>query len=168
MSNPLEPAVGEIRREAATTRRVLERIPDDKLGWKPHAKSMTLGQLGMHVATIPGAFAGIALADNFQVDPARLVPPEAKSTADILNALDSGVKAAEDYLGTVTESTAAATWSATLNGRQMMSMPRAVMLRTLMLNHWYHHRGQLSVYLRLLDVPVPSIYGPSADDNPFV
>ncbi len=82
-------------------------------------------------------------------------------------ALDASVKAAQDYPGGVSESVATGNWRATANGKEVMAMPRAVMLRSLMLNHWYHHRGQLSVYLRLLGVPVPVIYGPSAEENPF-
>ncbi|HTW64963.1 MAG TPA: DinB family protein [Bryobacteraceae bacterium] len=168
MSRPFEPVIGEIRQEAATTRRVLERVPEDKLGWKPHPKSMTLGQLAMHVAMIPGAITRLAAVDEFEVNPASFAPPLPNTTAEILETLDSSIQAAEKYLGGVSESAAMANWRAVINGRELMSMPRATMVRALMLNHWYHHRGQLSVYLRLLQVPVPSIYGPSADDNPFV
>jgi uncharacterized damage-inducible protein DinB len=167
MTKTFEPVIGEIQQEAATTKRVLERIPEDKLGWKPHPKSMTLGQLAMHVATIPGGITRLAEVDEFEINPANFVPANPKNTAEILGALEGSVKAAQDYLDGVDESAAMATWCAKLNGRQVMTMPRAVLVRSIMLNHWYHHRGQLSVYLRLLDVPVPSIYGPSADDNPF-
>ncbi len=164
----LEPMSREIEQEAATTRRVLERVPADKFAWKPHPKSMSLGQLAMHIATIPMGISKLAQLDSIEPDPAAFTPPIPKTREDVLAALDASVQAARDYLGTVDESAANRTWRATMKGREIMAMPRAVMLRTLMLNHWYHHRGQLSVYLRLLDVPVPSIYGPSADDNPFV
>jgi len=164
---PLEPLIGEIEQEAATTKRVLERIPSDKLGWKPHPKSMTLGQLAMHVATIPGGITRLAQVDAFEVNPANFNPPFDKSKEEIIAALDASVEAAKEYLTGVSESSASGTWRATINGRDVMIMPRAVMLRTLLFNHWYHHRGQLSVYLRLLEVPVPSIYGPSADENVF-
>jgi uncharacterized damage-inducible protein DinB len=159
--------MGEIQQEAATTKRVLERVPGDKLAWKPHPRSMSLGQLAMHIATIPGGIAKIALVDDFEVNPANFTPPVPKDTAEILAALDAGVKAAREYLGGVSESAALGTWRATVNGKEVMALPRAAMLRALMLNHWYHHRRQLSVYLRLLEVPVPVIYGPSADENPF-
>jgi len=167
MIKMLEPMCGEIAQEAATTRRVLERVPADKLTWKPHPRSMSLGQLAMHVATIPGGISKLAQVDEFEVNPANFNPPVPKSSEEILAALDSSVQAAQEYLGGVSESGAVGTWRAKVNGREVMGMPRVAMLRALMLNHWYHHRGQLSVYLRLLEVPVPSIYGPSADDNPF-
>jgi uncharacterized damage-inducible protein DinB len=163
----LEPMNGEIVQEAATTRRVLERVPFDKLGWKPHPKSMSLGQLAMHVATIPGGITRLAQADDFELDPANFNPPPPKSKEDILAALDASVQKAHEYLCGVSEASAAGTWRLMSNGKELMAMPRVGLLRSIMLNHWYHHRGQLSVYLRLLEVPVPMIYGPSADENPF-
>jgi uncharacterized damage-inducible protein DinB len=157
----------EIGQEAATTRRVLERVPEDKFAWRPHPKSMSLGQLAMHVATIPEGITRIAQTDEFEVSPANFTPQQPQSRDEILAAMDSGIRTAQEYLAGLTDSTAAATWRAKAQGRELMAMPRIAMLRALLLNHWYHHRGQLSVYLRLLDVPVPSIYGPSADENPF-
>ena len=167
MITMLEPMSGEIEQEAATTRRVLERVPADKLTWKPHPRSMSLGQLAMHIATLPAGISRLAQVDEFEVNPANFNPPVPKSSDEILAALDSSVLAAQEYLAGVSESSAVGTWRAKVNGKEVMSMPRVAMLRALMLNHWYHHRGQLSVYLRLLEIPVPSIYGPSADDNPF-
>jgi len=167
MTKTLEPMMGEIQQEAATTKRVLERVPGDKLAWKPHPRSMSLGQLAMHIATIPGGIAKLAQVDDFEINPANFAPPIPKDTAEILAALDASVKAAHEYLGGVSDSAALGNWRATLSGKEVMAMPRAAMLRSLMLNHWYHHRGQLSVYLRLLEAPVPMIYGPSADENPF-
>jgi uncharacterized damage-inducible protein DinB len=167
MTRILEPMSGEIAQEAATTKRLLERVPSTQLTWKPHPKSMTLGQLAMHVATIPGGISRLAQVDEFEVGAANFNPPVPQSTEEILTTLDASVKTAQEYLGAASESSALATWRAKSNGKELMSMPRVAMLRALMLNHWYHHRGQLSVYLRLLDVPIPSIYGPSADENPF-
>jgi uncharacterized damage-inducible protein DinB len=167
MIQMLEPMNGEIAQEAATTRRVLERVPFDKLGWKPHPKSMSLGQLAMHVATIPGGIAKMAQADEYEVNPANFNPAAAKSKEEILAALDASVQSAHEYLCGVSESAASATWRLMSNGKEVMAMPRVGLLRSVMLNHWYHHRGQLSVYLRMLEVPVPMIYGPSADENPF-
>ena len=161
------PLLGELQQEAAVTRRVLERVPGDKLTWKPHAKSMSLGQLAMHTAMIPGAIAKLAQVDEFDASAVSFDPPTPKDTVEILSALDAGVKEAQDYLGGVSDSTATADWRMIMNGKEVFSLPRIAMLRTIMFNHWYHHRGQLSVYLRLLDVPVPSIYGPSADESPF-
>ncbi len=163
----LEPMRGEIEQEAAITKRVLERVPGDKLTWKPHPRSMTLGQLAMHVATIPGGISRLAAVDEFEFDPANFDPPNPNNAAEILAALDASVQAAQDYLRGVSEPAAMRTWRLMANGKEVMAMPRAGLLRSIMLNHWYHHRGQLSVYLRLLEVPVPVIYGRSADENPF-
>jgi uncharacterized damage-inducible protein DinB len=168
MIKMLEPINAEIAQEASTTRRVLERVPFDKLLWKPHPKSMTLGQLAMHVAMIPGAISGLAAVDNFELNPANFNPPDPKSKEEILHALDESIKSAQKYLDGVSESSAVAMWRMNLNGTEVMAMPRLGLLRSIMLNHWYHHRGQLSVYLRMLEVPVPTIYGPSADENPFM
>jgi uncharacterized damage-inducible protein DinB len=167
MSNMMDPILGEFQQEAATTKRVLDRVPPDKLGWKPHPKSMSLGQLAMHVATIPGQMSKMAQADEFEINPQAFNPSGPKDLAEITAALDSGVKTAQEYLGGVSDSAAVGNWKLTANGKQIVAMPRVAMIRAFMLNHWYHHRGQLSVYLRLLDVPVPTIYGPSADENPF-
>lgn len=163
----IEPMVGEIQQEAAITKRVLERIPPDKLAWKPHPRSMSLGQLGLHVATIPGAISKLAQQDEFDVAGANFNPPAPADTAEILAALDSSVQAVQVYLCGITESEAVGNWRLTFNGKEAFSVPRVSMLRSIMLNHWYHHRGQLSVYLRLLEVPVPVIYGRSADESPF-
>lgn len=168
MTKMLEPMLQEFQREAATTRRVLERVPAGKLSWRPHPKSMSLGQLSMHVAQIPTGISKLAQADAFDVASANFTPPEPKDVQEILNALDQSVKDAEAYVSGVSESSALGTWRMTAGGKEIFAVPRIGLLRSIMLNHWYHHRGQLSVYLRLLDVPVPSIYGPSADENPFV
>jgi uncharacterized damage-inducible protein DinB len=167
MAKMLEPMMSEIQQEAAITKRVLERVPADKLSWKPHPKSMSLGQLAMHVASIPGNLCRIAQRDGLDTSEANFNPPGPTDAKEILAALDASVKAAEEYVGTVSESAALGTWRVKSKGKAVLSMPRVVLLRTIMLNHWYHHRGQLSVYLRMLEVPVPSIYGPSADENPF-
>ncbi len=163
----LEPMINELRQEAATTRRVLERVPGDKLSWKPHHKSMSLGQLALHVANIPSQVAGLAQLEEFDASQANFDPPEAKSVEEILAALDVSLRTAEDYIASLDDKTATANWRLTSRGKEVFTMPRAGLLRTIMLNHWYHHRGQLSVYLRLLEVPVPAIYGRSADENPF-
>lgn len=167
MSKMMEPILSEFQQEAATTKRVLDRVPPDKLGWKPHPKSMSLGELAMHVATIPGQMSKMAQADEFEINPQAFNQASPKDVAEIKAALDSGVKTAQEYLGGVSDSAAVGNWKLSANGKQIVAMPRIAMIRAFMLNHWYHHRGQLSVYLRLLDVPVPTIYGPSADENPF-
>jgi hypothetical protein len=139
----IDALLAELEQESLTTRRVLERVPQAHLSWKPHPKSMSLGQLALHVATVPG-------------NDAELVP-----------ALTASVAKARQHLGGFDDAAMGATWRLMSGGREVMAMPRVAFARAIMLNHWYHHRGQLVVYLRLLDVPVPSVYGPSADENPF-
>lgn len=168
MIQMLAPMLNELQQEAATTRRVLERVPAGQLAWRPHPKSMSLGQLALHVATIPGGISKLAQMDEFDAAAAKFTAPEPKDKPEILTSLDESVKTAAEYVNGVSEPVALATWRLTSNGKEVFAIPRLALLRTVMLNHWYHHRGQLSVYLRLLDVPVPSIYGPSADENPFV
>ena len=153
--------------EAVTTRRLLDRVPTDKLTWTPHPKSMTLGQLAMHVAQIPGDLSGLAQLNEFDAAGANFQAPQPKTKEEILTAFDQSVTKATEFLGKMTPEYAGAPWRLLLHGNEVMAMPRAAMVRSLLLNHWYHHRGQLSVYLRLLDVPIPVIYGRSADENPF-
>jgi uncharacterized damage-inducible protein DinB len=155
----------ELNTEAATTRRVLERVPADKLDWKPHPKSMSLGELALHTAMVPGYISSWAKVDEFTFTGEK--PPAATSTADILAAHDASAKQAKEIIGGLGDAGLAANWKAIAGGKTVFEMPKAALVRSIALNHWYHHRGQLSVYLRLLDVPVPSIYGPSADENPF-
>ena len=158
--------IGELEQEAATTRRVLERVPADKLTWKPHDKSMSLGQLALHVATTPGNVAGMAVPNPSQ-PPESFSQAEATSVDEVLAAFEESIAKAKEIVGGFDDAAIMEMWSIAAGEKTLMSMPRIGWLRAIMLNHWYHHRGQLSVYLRLLDVPVPSIYGPSADENPF-
>ena len=155
----------ELQQEAETTRRVLERVPDAHLGWKPHAKSMTVGQLALHVATTPGGVAEMAAQPFIELP--QFNQPAATKAAELIAALEESVAKAHRVLGGMDDAALAFTWKVMNGGQEVMAMPRGAVLRAIMLNHWYHHRGQLSVYLRLLGVPVPSIYGPSADENPF-
>jgi len=167
MTKTLEPTVNEIREEAAITKRILERVPGDRLSWRPHPKSMSLGQLAFHIANIPGGIAKLLQRDEFDTSQGNFDPPQPQNVDEIRAAHEQGIRAAEEFLADMTESAAQASWSLMTRGKVMFSKPRIVVLRSIMLNHWYHHRGQLSVYLRLLDVPVPVIYGRSADENPF-
>jgi uncharacterized damage-inducible protein DinB len=159
------PFVDELSRESVTTRRVLERVPQDKLAWKPHAKSMSLGQLALHVAQTPGMVAQLITENECEVP--RFTQQEATSAAELLTALDQSVSGAKAKLEGWDDASMMAEWKLTRGAQTIMAMPRVGMIRSIMLNHWYHHRGQLLVYLRLLDVAVPSVYGPSADENPF-
>jgi uncharacterized damage-inducible protein DinB len=155
----------ELDQEAKTTRRVLERVPETSLRWKPHPKSMSLGQLAMHVATTPGGVAEIVRSDTFEIP--QFSRPAATSKAELLTALDNAIAQAKGILGKMDDATLNAPWALKRGNHVLLSIPRVGVIRSILLNHWYHHRGQLSVYLRLLDVPVPSIYGPSADEDPF-
>ena len=157
--------IDELTREAATTRRVLERIPEDKLYWKPHVKSMSLGQMALHVATTPGGVADLISESPRQ--PPQFIQPEATSRREVLAALDKSIEGAKARLASWGDQDLMQEWRLERDGQALMALPRIGMVRSIMLNHWYHHRGQLLVYLRLLDVPVPSVYGPSADENPF-
>jgi len=159
--------LNEFHRESATTRRVLDRVPADKLAWAPHPKSMTIGKLANHIAGVPAGISRIAQNDVHEIDPTAFAPQQPKDKKEILDAFEGSIKTAEQYIEGLTESTATATWRLKAGGQEILAIPRVELLRNIMLNHWYHHRGQLSVYLRLLEVPVPSIYGPSADENPF-
>ena len=157
--------VQEFEAEARTTRRVLERVPSDKLTWTPHTKSMSLGKLAMHLATAPAAISGWPVADHFEF--AGGGAPFPTSTDQILAAHDNGIAAVKANLEKIGDAGLNAEWTASAGGKTLMTMRKAAVLRALLMNHTYHHRGQLSVYLRLLDVPVPPIYGPSADESPF-
>src|SRR6185437_613729 len=161
----IDSILAELDQEAQITRRVLERIPEDKLSWKPHAKSFSLGQLGLHIASLPGGLAAAIVNDSREVP--NFSRPEPKSRREILDTFSEGLESAKETLKKMDDARLAATWSLTRNGKAVLSMPRIAFLRSILLNHSYHHRGQLSVYLRMLDVPLPSIYGPSADENPF-
>jgi len=156
----------ELEQEAETTRRVLERVPDDRLAWRPHAKARTLGELALHVAIVPGAVAELVASPSPAQAP-DFADPVPERASDLVPALEQSIAKAMGVLGGMDDADLLATWRLVTGDRELLAVPRIEMLRSVMLNHWYHHRGQLTVYLRFLDVPVPSIYGPSADENPF-
>ena len=160
-----EALLQELEQETHATRRVLERVPDAHLDWRPHAKSYSLGQLALHVAQIPGSVA--ALAMQSPAAPPAFVQERAERSADLVPALEESLRTAKSLLQNASDTTMMETWRLVAGDRELMAMPRAAFLRAIMLNHWYHHRGQLLVYLRQLDVPLPSVYGPTADENPF-
>ena len=161
-----ESILPEFDRETATTRTLLERVPEDKAEWKPHVKSMSLGQLAMHIANLP-QWASIALErTEFDTNPpegARVTSPPFESASQLLQKYDANVRAARALLVRTTDAEFMVPWTLKNGGKTMFSMPRVAVLRSFALNHAVHHRGQLSVYLRLLDVPLPNIYGPTAD-----
>lgn len=167
MPNLAQALANELEREAGSTRRLLERVPADRLDWQPHPKSMTLGQLALHLASIPGNISRLAGLDGFDASTANFTPASPPDAEALLATLESSLADARSFLGGLDEEAAAAPWRLSAGEREVFTLPRAEVVRTLMLNHWYHHRGQLAVYLRLLDVPVPVVYGRSADENPF-
>lgn len=167
MAGITQPIIAELEQEAAATRRVLEQVPADRLDWQPHPKSMTLGQLALHTATIPGNIARMARLDGLDAASRSFIPASPESADEILPKLEAGLEEARAFLGELDEASASAPWRLTMGEREIFTVPRLGVVRSLMLNHWYHHRGQLTVYLRLLDVPVPAVYGRSADANPF-
>ena len=156
----------ELEREAETTRRVLERVPDNQLTWRPHPKARTLGDLALHVATVPGGVAELVASPSPAQVP-QFAGPSPNSAAELIPALDQSIARAKKALGGMDDVAVMATWRLMQGERELFAVPRVALLRSIMLNHWYHHRGQLTVYLRELGVPIPSIYGPSADENPF-
>ncbi len=162
-----EPVLKEMREESATTRRVLDRVPGDKLTWKPHPKSITLGQLAYHIAMLPGQIPRLLEFDHFELPPNAFTFVQPKDAAEILSTFTESEKAGDAFVRSLTDEKWNATWHMSAQGKQIIARPRGEMVRQLMMSHLYHHRGQLCVYLRLLDVPVPSVYGPSADESPF-
>ncbi len=154
--------VAELQHEAATTRKMLERVPQDKLAWKPHEKSRTLGEVASHIAHLPGVFIANLAREEF--DRNAYQPGATASTADIVATFDRNVAAALATLPQLTAEQLLGTWRYKYGERVIFEMPRLAVLRAMALNHLMHHRGQLSVYLRLLDVPLPPVYGPTADE----
>ncbi len=162
-----ETLIQELDQEGKTTRRVLERIPNESLTWKPHPKSFSLGQLGLHIARLNNGISAMSIDDVFTMLSNPFVFPDAESAKQILDEFDSGLARAKERAAAMDDAKLTGMWTMKSGDQTVMSMPRISLYRLLLCNHQYHHRGQLSVYLRLLDLPVPSIYGPSADENPF-
>lgn len=161
-----EPLVSELERECTSTRRILERVPEAHLAWRPHERSMTLGQLALHVAKIPGTVAQFVEREEMEKPDFRDLP-QGGSLEEILDTHQESVGRAVSVLRSMDDDTARTTWRMVEAGETLVELPRAGVVRVIMLNHLYHHRGELCLYLRLLDVPVPSVYGPSADESPF-
>ncbi len=162
-----ETLLAEFENEAATTRRFLERLPADKLDWKPHPKSMTAGQLALHLAAAPGQVAQLAAMDDAPAPDFKRPNPQPKSVAEVLAAHDQGVEKVKNELSAISDARMHQTWRAVKpDGQELLAMPRLAFLRSILLNHTYHHRGQFGVYLRLLNAQVPWSYGPSADEAP--
>jgi uncharacterized damage-inducible protein DinB len=162
----VDPILMELDQEAEVTKRLLDIVPEDKLTWRPHPKAKSLGQLAMHVASLQGEVAEIGELDTKE---AGDFPPDIDPTsrAQILEAFAASLKKAKDIVASTDDARALGEWKLVKDGQTLLTMPRFGFWRAILLNHNYHHRGQLSTYLRQLDVALPSIYGPSADTNPF-
>lgn len=163
--NPAEPLIAELEHEAATTRRVLERVPFERFGFQPHPRSMPVGRLASHIAETPSWGTRTLTTEEMVFDPATFKPWIAGSTQELLDTLDRNVAALKAALVEQNSTTLMTAWRMRTPERVILELPRIVVLRSMVLNHLIHHRGQLSVFLRLMDVPVPSIYGPSADER---
>ena len=160
----------EFDHEMANTRRTLERVPDDKFSWKPHEKSMSLGGLATHLSNIPSWTRNTFEQDELDVAPPGQPPlrmPEANSRAEVLENFDKNVASARAALEGATDENWQGKWSLLHGGKAIFTLPRIAVMRGFIMSHSIHHRAQLGVYLRLLDIPVPSIYGPSADEGSF-
>ncbi|HYR92346.1 MAG TPA: DinB family protein [Terriglobia bacterium] len=158
----------EFDQEMANTRKTLERIPDDKFGWKPHEKSMPLGRLAAHLAEMPGwAVMGIE-QDSLDLAPPSGPAPQptiANSRQEVLDLFDKNKNEARAAIAKASDEHLVKNWSLLRGGQTLMTLPRTGVLRGFVMNHMIHHRAQLGVYLRLNNIPVPSIYGPSADEG---
>ena len=166
--NLTEPMIAELQHEAATTRRLLARVPEDALAWQPHARSMTLGRLAAHIANLPGMLVGVFNVDELDSRDLKSESPPEDDLSGILKAFDDNIASALELLKTqVDERFLLTSWRYKSGEKLVFEMPRLAVIRFVILNHIIHHRGQLSVYLRLLDIPLPSVYGPTADEQSF-
>ena len=159
----------EFDHEMATTRRLLERVPAEHASWRPHPKSTALGALAVHLATLAGMGRRALELTELDFNPPGAPPfrPAAfESTAQVVALFDANVLASRAAIERASDTDLATSWTLKSGGRVVFTLPRTAVLRSMMINHIIHHRGQLSVYLRLNDVPVPSIYGPTADESP--
>lgn len=163
-----EAFLGELDYEIQSTRKILERVPAEKMDWQPHPKSMTLRRLASHVAEVPMWAVKTLKDDEFDMaapEAKSFIAPKMDSGKEILAFFDKGLEKALAQLKETPDEDFRKPWSLKSGENVMFTMPKVAVMRTFIVNHMVHHRGQLSVYLRLLDVPVPSMYGPSADEQ---
>ncbi len=157
--------LGEFEHEATITRKFLERIPQDKLMWKPHEKSHTAGALGLHIAIVPGNVVRAAQVDESPLPDFAALFKQPDTVQEILSSHEKSIATVREILPTFADARVMTNWSATRDGKAILTMPRVMFLRSIMLNHWIQHRGQLGVYLRLVGAKVPASYGPSGDEG---
>lgn len=161
----------EFEIEMAVTRTMLERVPEDKLDWAPHPKSMTMGRLASHLAEMPSWSPAFIEADEWDMAPtdggAEYSPPNLGTVAEMLDVFDQGVVKAKELLANVSDEAMLSSWSFKRAGEILSSAPKISVIRRMLMNHLIHHRAQLGIYLRLNDVPVPQTFGPTADESEF-
>jgi uncharacterized damage-inducible protein DinB len=157
--------LGEFDHESKITRKFLERVPQDKLMWKPHEKSHTVGALALHIANVPGNVVQAALLDESPLPDFAALFKQPATVQEILSSHEKSIEKVKQILPTLDDGRLMTNWSAMREGKPIMTMPRVMFLRSIMLNHWIQHRGQLGVYLRLIGAKVPSSYGPSGDEG---
>ena len=155
--------LAEFETQAPVTRKFLERLPEDQLTWKPHSKSLTAGQLAYHLAFVPGGV--IRGAQQSQISPPDFQFPQPESVAHVLKTFDESIATVREVMPSFDDRAMNDIWRVVLGDQELLALPRQAFLRNIMLNHWYQHRGQFSVYLRILNIAVPSSWGPSADEQ---
>lgn len=159
-----QPLIGEFTHEASQTKKLLEKVPADKFDWKPHGRSMSLGRLASHVANTPNWMKIALTTDEFDFSKGTYKEDKAETEQELLDIFQNKYEGALKALQNASDETLKQTWTFRSGEHVIFSLPRIAAIRTLAMNHWIHHRGQLSVYLRLLDIPIPGMYGPSADE----
>jgi uncharacterized damage-inducible protein DinB len=157
--------LAEFEHEAKITCKFLERVPQDKLTWKPHEKSHTAGALALHIANVPGNVVRAGTLDESPLPDFAALFKQPATVQEILNGHEKSVETVREILPTLDDARLMTNWSAMKDGKPVMTMPKVMFLRSIMLNHWIQHRGQLGVYLRLVGAKVPSSYGPSGDEG---
>ncbi|GIU82162.1 MAG: hypothetical protein D6687_08440 [Acidobacteria bacterium] len=165
MSNLAKSFVSELKHEAETTRKVLERVAEEKFDWRPHEKSMTMGRLAGHIAEMIGWIEHVFKGDELDLGKGDRKPFEPKTSAELLEVFKKNLQGALETLEKASDEEMIKTWTLRNGETVLLSLPKVQVLRAVIFNHIIHHRGQLSVYLRMNDIPVPSIYGPSADER---
>jgi uncharacterized damage-inducible protein DinB len=157
-----EKLLAEFEQQAPVTQKFLERLPQEHLTWKPHPKSLTAGQLAYHLALIPGGV--VRGAQRAQISPPGFQFPQPDSMEGVLSAFEESIATVREVLPSFSDAAMNETWRIVDGDSELLAIPREAFLRHIMLNHWYQHRGQFSVYLRMLDIAVPASWGPSADE----
>ena len=162
-----EAILPEFDREMGTTRRMLERFPADKVEWRPHDTCMTMGRLAGHMAELAGWVITAMNQDKLELDPSSYNPSIVKSRAEAVKQFDETVKTARAALAGASDETFMKPWTFVARGQTVFTMPKIAVYRSFVMNHMIHHRGQLAAFYRVAGVPVPSLYGPSKDENPM-